>query len=512
MRHVIVFISFLCILITAQFIDTEFPYKCYPKDYYNYAAYLEYTCKSDGKSRRSECLNVGDQQYYNQSNVEVITYLCEHGLNLLKLYTEVFDPFKNVRVLDTSYLGINDITLIQSQSNFVSENKIARWKATNNRLTQIPVSSLDCMPNLFEIDFSHNEIFVLNLKKLEKANVKLLMVNCSHNFISIIDSGSLSTLPRLEILDLSHNRIAQIDEVAFGYNKHLKELRLGNNPLTKFSSKSISSLQNLEILDLSNTQIGQDNDGSFENNPKMKELNLIGTSLKKFSFNTFSPEADSIEVHLPSNKIEELDISCVNTVCHFKHFYEDDFFQNIRIFKAAANRDQDISKLLEKIGPSVESLDLSQNSIETLDDRMLENFTRLQHLILSHSNISKIENNAFLRQSNLILLDLSDNKLKNINNVVFSFHWTLKFLNLLGNQLTQLDKVTPNNLLKLESLKILKNPLDPVYLEDFLEQWKYRGVKIDAKMNTSFATQTVMTEAGRTTAASTTKPESQESI
>lgn len=479
MKRAIIFILFI-LLAKSQFIDKQFPYECFFTN--GPIVYLEYTCKIDGNPQRSTCLN---PLYFHQSGVEVLTYLCAKQLNSLTLYPDVFSVFKNVRVLDTSYLGINNITFVRSD--LISENQISRWRSAHNKLTQIPNSILDWMPKIDDVNFSFNKIIYFSFKSLTKAS-DISILNCSHNEILNINSAALSKLSKLKILDLSFNKIAWIDEAAFKSNLNLKVLNLENNPF-KFSSKLISSLRDLEILDLSNTQNGKDNYGSFENNPKIKKLNLNGIPLKRFNFNIFSRQTKLVDVHLPSNSIEELDISCVDSICHFKQFYKDDFFKNIRNFKASGNRDQNYSNLLENIGQNVDTLDLSQNSIGTLKNKMLERFSNLKHLNLSHSNISKIESDAFLRQSNLVTLDLSKNELKNIDSVTFAFHWKLEHLKLAGNHLTEINKVVPTILQKLKLLEILENNFNPLYLEGLLEQWKYYGVKIDVNINASITTQ-----------------------
>lgn len=481
MNYTIILVTLLSLFAKAQFLGKDFPYGCYFT--HGDTEYLEYTCEFDGKSRRS-CLN---QWRIHQTEVKVIRYLCESKkMDSLNIYANVFNYYKNVSMLDTSYLGITSITPIRSESS-VSANEMYRWLAIENQLKQIPNSILDWMPRIQEINFSNNKIHALNFKGLKKAR-EISTVNCSHNDIGTLEIGALSTLPNLEVLDISYNRIVRIGEDAFSNNKMLKVLNLANNPLTKFGSKLISSLHNLEKLDLSNTQIGHDNDGSFEDNPKIKELNLRGIPLKKFSFNTFSLQTGSVEVYLPTNSIQELDISCGNSICHFKQFHEDDDFKNIRIFKASGNRGQNMSKLLDKIGMNVTTLDLSQNSIEILKENLLDRFLFLQHLNLSHSNISKIEDNTFSRQSNLISLDLSNNNLKDFDKVTFSFNKTLKNLNLAGNHLTRLAKILPEYLPMLKSLEISNNPMNLLCLEEFLKRWNHTDVKIDVKIDACAAT------------------------
>lgn len=377
MRYAIVFVLLLSLLVKAQ-LDEVFPHECNIPDDYG-AGYLEYTCKFEEKSRHfSSCVDES-----NSASVEVIRYLCETPLNSLTLHADMFNDFGNVHVLDTSNLGIEKITLVRSESIHAFENQIIKWTAVHNRLEQIPISILDWMPKITEINFSFNRIHLLNFKNLKDTN-NITRVNCSHNEIGIIPAGAFATLTYLMVLDLSYNKINWILDGAFSvninlsYESHLKELSLASNPLAILNFKVFSPLQHLEILDLSNTQIGYIDDGSFVNNAELKELNLKGTPLKQFNFNIFSPEAKLVDVQLPSKSIEELDISCVNEICHFENFGDDDFFENIRIFKATGNHDQNISKLLEKIGPKVETMDLSRNNIELLDVNILRRFIELR--------------------------------------------------------------------------------------------------------------------------------------
>ncbi|XP_055301864.1 protein artichoke-like [Sitodiplosis mosellana] len=528
MRHIVVFALFLLVLVRAQFRDPPFSSGCFLSS--DRTEHLKYICNSKANQ---EC-----ERPFEHPKVEIIKYECRKKSSSVVLRLDELREFEHLRVLDITSIGIffiafepnTPFSVNQPATNF--QLQVAILKATKNRLKKISHEILNYMPRLTEIDYSYNEILYLNLNEFNMNN-DISIINCSYNQIENIVNGTFSTLLKLKKLNLSHNKIVKIDENAFGNGFFPNEpqvnmLNLSSNPLTdfdfrifltllnldvldmsntriqriidgcfenntkmkvlilakssleEFSSKLISPLHELELLDLSNTRIQKINDGCFANNPKMKELNLMGTSLKKFSFNTFSPQADLVEVHLPSHSIEEPDISCINSICHFKNFDKDDFFENIRVFKASGNRDQNISKLLDKIGLSVIMMDLSRNSIETLTNNMLLRFSNLRHLNLSHSNISKIENNAFLGQANsnlMILLDLSFNFLEEIDNVIFPIG--LQRLNLAGNRLTKLDNVIPRCLPKLRSLQISKNQFDSQYVDDFLEKWKITNVTIN---------------------------------
>ncbi|XP_055301547.1 uncharacterized protein LOC129568055 [Sitodiplosis mosellana] len=459
------------------------------------------------------------QNQYDKSSVKLITYKCGKPITLKKLCLDVLDIFKNSDMLDISNLGIEAVFA----SSLQFKSQIKKLRASHNNFTQIPAKLLDHMPLLTEIDYSFNQIHYVSFNRFTESN-HILSVNFSNNHIKRLYWRSFGKLQQLETLDLSHNHLrdfsdavfsgkedlkllylnnnpldrfvvvfslhtlqtldlsnSHIETIKFGKNHKLIELNLGNSSLKSLSPALISSLKMLEKLDLSNNNIEEIADHCFVNNPNMKELNLEGSLLNKFNFNTFSTKAKLVEVHLPSESIQELDISCVKSICHFKQFDDDDFFENIRFFNVSGNRHQNIAKLLEKIGPNVETLDLSWTSIKTLNFRMLKSFTNLRHLNLSNSQISKIEDDAFIRPFNLTSLDLSNNLLEEIDSVKMDLA-SLQTLNLVGNKLTKLGMVNSDNLPNLKLLKIAENPFDSTYLYDTMNEWVKNGLRIDVEL------------------------------
>ena len=65
--------------------------------------------------------------------------------------------------------------------------------------------------------------------------------------------------------------------------------------------------------------------------------------------------------------------------------------------------------------PSLNFLDLSNNLIYSLNDRVLANLFNLQELILIKNNIEELDKNCFTNLS-IKVLDLSENKLKYLKN------------------------------------------------------------------------------------------------
>lgn len=526
MRHVIVFALISLFLVRAQS-DNDSPFSngCFSST--DNTEVLKYVCRSQVNGITSrEC-----RRAFEQPNVKMIKYECERKSSSVSIKLDELKWFPNLQVFDISNLGIYSIKFDQTPYSPAPDlqPQVTIWKATHNHFQTISYEIFDYIPKIAEIDYSFNKIEQLYLNLFNMSN-DILLINCSHNQIQTVSNGAFSTLRKLKILDLSDNKIKNIDENVFASvhstndaqintlnlsnnplsefdfkifstlpnletlnmantdiqmivdgcfvnNTKMKKLILSNSSLKEFSSKLISPLHDLELLDLSNTDIQSIDDGCFRSNTKLRELNLIDTPLKKFSFTTFSSQVNTVDVHLPSHSIEEPDISCVNSNCHFKDFDKEDFFENVRVFKASGNHHKNISKLLDKIGKNVQVMDLSLNLIGTIDVRMLHRFSMLRHLNLSQSVISKIENAAFSQQSNLILLDLSFNILEDIENVLFPAN--LQILILIGNRLAKLDNIIPKNLPKLTSLKI-----DHKYHRDLQTKWISSNANIDDVIDT----------------------------
>lgn len=524
MGHIIVFGLILLSLVRAQS-HPPFSNGCFFST--DNTELLKYTCRSKVNGITSkEC-----RRAFEQPEVKMIQFECERKSSSLSIQLDELKWFRNLKVLNISNLGVYSIIFDQTKYSptFYLQPQVTALKAIHNHFKMISYEILDQLPKIVEIDYSYNEIQTLYLNLFNMTN-DILMINCSHNQIESIGIGAFSTLRKLKSLDLCNNKIKNIDENIFlGLRStddvQVNTLNLSNNPLDEFdfkifstlpnletlnmrnteiqriaegcfvnnikikvlilsksllkefSSKLVSPLHDLELLDLSNTNIQDIDDGCFRSNTKLRELNLIETPLKKFSFNIFSSQVNTVDVHLPSHSIEEPDISCVNSNCHFKDFDKDDFFENVRVFKASGNHYKNISKLLDKLGHNVKVMDLSLNVIEIIDVDMLYRFSILLHLNLSHSNISKIEDTAFLQQSNLVLLDLSFNNLKDIENVVFPKN--LEILILIGNRLTKMENVNPRYIPNLKSLKI-----DLEYIDDLRKKWNsFNDVKIDNAMD-----------------------------
>lgn len=355
--------------------------------------------------------------------------------------------------------------------------KIPECTVTNLELN---AENLNKFPNLMRIDVSSFEIQSVSLKITNSQNRhdSITSFYVSHNHLDNIPASIFAYLPNLKDIDFSHNHF---ESFSFDKIPKLMQINGSHNKISKLEPELFSSLVHLEYVDFSFNQIESIPANFFENNSKMRFLNLQNNvQLKSFDFSVFSRSVTSIDVQLPSKNIESLDISCRSANCLFNDVENEALFGNLRQLHAAGNHFENVTNLLDKLCNCIETVDLSGSFVGTISSSMFRRFYHLEHLHLSQSNISHIQADAFRYQTLLITLDLSYNHLNDVDSIMAHQNQPhLKRLNLEGNSLTKIDNVTPEHWPELTLIAISKNRFSCGYLRKFSEQWtKYKKVQL----------------------------------
>lgn len=357
-----------------------------------------------------------DDQYQSQT-LKLIKYEGNHSLNVLKLDLNYFNSFPNLRTVDISG---NKIYFIGAQKSQSQKDSITFFNISHNNLMDHATWVFEYTQNLNKLDFSFNKFPKLT-------------------------SSDFSKAPKLSWIDGSNNQITELEHGVFGTLHHLEYLDLSENAISLLSIKT------------------------FESNTQIRYLNLHKNSLKNFSFKMFPSSVTSIDVHLPTESIERLDISCQKSVCLFRNFEKLALFENLQRLYAAGNHFTNVIDVLNALTNGIESLDLSGTFFGSINGGMFERFVRLKYLYLSNAGISNIKPNAFDYQKALISIDLSNNELTEVDSFFLPDH--LQILNLKGNQLTNIDIITPDRFPSLNSLEIYSNRFSCDYLVNFLKKW-----------------------------------------
>lgn len=313
---------------------------------------------------------------------KTLKYVAERERNKEKnepIYLYAINFNRDLVEWDTSDLSISEFETRSRTQNTAISN-IRKWDASNNNIRELPKTFIENeLPNLNEIDLSNN------------------------NFTSLPENAA-----------------------SFTYFANLQKIVLSGNSINEIGQRAFSKLKDLTHLDLSGNQITTLSEGLLESNTKLESLNLQGNPMKTFSYNVFAPSMPSLSswlVKLPSSDIEILDVSCTITpgngsVCPFRGFNRGDNFTKIQQFDASGNQlnDQDWLQCVERLGSTLEKLDLSHNKISGLTSETLQKFPKLTSIKLCHMNWSKLDFCAFRNQPQLQYLNVSHNRLEDIDN------------------------------------------------------------------------------------------------
>ncbi|XP_022721182.1 probably inactive leucine-rich repeat receptor-like protein kinase At3g28040 isoform X1 [Durio zibethinus] len=252
------------------------------------------------------------------------------------LNQSIFQPFKELRILNLSWYGIN---LIQKEglNGLLRLQKLETLDLSGNFFSNNSLQSLSALTSLKKLILNNNYMEgsfpVQELSVLENLEFLDLSDNFLRGSLTMQGSSGLLRLHKLETLDLSFNYISNISLRSLSALTSLKTLILSYNDMEgSFPVQELSVFENLEFLDLSNNKL----EGSL----KMQDL-------KKLS---------------KLRKLEYLDLSY------------NDF-------------DKDIMRLSESLS-SLKSLDLSFNYMEgSLSNQDLKSSTKLEILDLSFNNL-----------------------------------------------------------------------------------------------------------------------------
>lgn len=191
-------------------------------------------------------------------------------------------------------------------------------------------------------------------------------INFSHNEIYILGSDTFRNLTFLETLDLSSNLIRAVNKDQF--NSNLTVLRLENNPIIRVDCRF------LEFL-MSSTRV-QFSWANVKEIDKSCSGNLVKIDVN--SKNDIVFRRDSLELTCAKEAVK-----------------------NWRYLNISGNQLHNTAKIIELLGTSIETLDVSFNFVGKLNVETLKNLNNLQYLNLSSSNLSDFNFKTFYNQRKL---------------------------------------------------------------------------------------------------------------
>lgn len=327
---------------------------------------------------------------------------------------------------------------------------------------------------------------VANCALCKLSSVPALPPNITHlfldgNYISEINSTSLSGLEQLQDLDLGLQRVPLvIRNYTFSRQRRLRRLVLGSNiglQLEPHAFVGLSSLQKLD-LDYCSLQDSILTENYLEPLSSLETLNLFGNQIRRLQPSMFFANMTHLkDLNLKLNNIEKL---CEPDLAGFqgKHFK----ILNLQSIQPRYNKDFDWQKCGNPFrGMSFETLDLSHNGLSMATSKQFFKAiegTKISHLKLSglmgkgfsFSNFPDPDHSTFegLKSSSVRILDLSKSRIFALKQGFFSPLKEVVVIDVSQNKVNQIDMNAFEGLQgHLKMLNLSHNLLGEIYSHTF---------------------------------------------
>ena len=356
----------------------------------------------------------------------------------------VFDSLEKLLTLDLS--GNNISTLPQGV--FASPGSLWILDLSGNYISILPQGVFASLERLFTLDLSGNYISIL-LEGVFASLGRLWTLDLSGNYISTLPQGVFVLLGTLYTLDLSGSTIHTLPNSTFATLVKLKSLDLSHNNISHISSGAVfGSLFNLITLDLSHNVINTLPHDTFKSQKELLTLDL--------SYNHLLILPNGLFKTLTKLKLLEL---CGNNMT--LHIYETfDALTGLKVLNFGNSMIKRFSLRLLGSSKNLESLDISENALETISHQCFTNLSKLVFLNMSRNLLSQLP--SFNAQTELQVLDLSENMLNTLKSTIFISLKELEFLSLCRNYIVSIPSQTFHHLYQLTFINISFNAIEQI--------------------------------------------------
>lgn len=339
---------------------------------------------------------------------------------------------KQVIDLDISYSHLRDIDSI-----FEKASNLVKFNVSHNKISDIPPMFFDEIPETTEVDFSHNRLSVIYSYDFEDAK-KLKKIHLSHNRIAQIFKEPFAHLNQLEFVDLRNNVIMEI-EFTFPTNQRPKQLHLENNPIDEIQCNLFSLVNTSTSVYFSWKAVTD-----FNTSCTMDPIHVVANS-----------ESEGVLVG-PTKKPE-------------LHCNQNAFADIYDLYDVGYNF-ENAGELLECLGPSLDSIDITGNFVGKINKNTLRKFINLDELTLSGTKLSEFD--FEMVPHGLETLDISNNHPITLLNIPHLSQLGLLIFNISGNQLRNTMEILQNLNNETMHLDISGNYLDFTTVKNPFEKVK----------------------------------------
>lgn len=305
------------------------------------------------------------------------------------------------------------------------------------------------------------------------ARLKIICADMLY-FHSSLSPGSLQTLTDLKDLYIEYCKIANLTAGAFRGLRQLRNLTLRTHntdwspvSLEIFSGTFTEELGLLERLDLSINNIWKLPEGLFCPLHNLQYLNLTRNRLRDVKvlwFGSLTPPnfnrcgLNLKTLDLSNNSFDSLPDSVFSKLTNLKDL-------KLQYNGLSYMADHALDGLTSLI-----SLNLANNKLINLPPEMFSDTKEIKELYLQNNSINVLAPGLFNGLSNLLVLDLSDNDITAewINTSTFAGLLRLVVLSIAGNKIVKLEPSVFRDLYSLQVLRLEENQIESIAENTFI--------------------------------------------
>ncbi|XP_020291799.1 protein artichoke-like isoform X2 [Pseudomyrmex gracilis] len=342
---------------------------------------------------------------------------------------------------------------------------------SENRISQLSPTAFVIHPRLRRLDLSGNQ-FVQFPSDFVKSLQFLEWLDLSRNTLRHVSEFAFSQINRLYSLNLSGNKIELVDDLAFHNSTQLQLLNLSENMLETLSERTMEGLLRLEFLDLRDNRLASLPETIFDPSRirAVEKIDLSGNRFNEIPVRALQRQLSSLlTLKIARNRIVEMFTQDVVNNVKELDLSENSLSVNairgvlgeVKILRTLNLAGTGIKTIPRLETPFLKHLNISNNAIADIKPVTLERTTMLESLDVSSNHLTDLTNliSTFKILPVLQSLDVSNNKIKTVNESSFDGLNALRSLKMANlPNCTRIERNAFRSLKKLRSLHVYNYP------------------------------------------------------
>lgn len=382
---------------------------------------------------------------------------------------------------------------------FKSNPELRELYLSNNTISALSSQVLAKMSQLLLLDLSKNSLTSQWVKDdMFQGLIRLVVLKLNHNQLSYLDSNLFSDLISLQALHLSHNRIETIHTDALQSLSNLHILDLSSNRITYVDGKMLSNLFVLRQLYLDQNKIRKIHEDALKNCSSIQDLGLVGNALEDVPLALQSPSMGQLKtldigenritfvsnasfagmsqligLRMTDNRLEELPSGFCNSM------------KKLRVLNLSQNKIKNVDPSSFTGCPELRVLRFDANALDHLPPTLAPQLPSILWLNVSENRLTWVDTSRL--PASIEWLDLSYNSIESLtgpltnNSTTTTFVQStkpshLRVMDVSYNKLTHIDQTSVP--VSLENLRLNHNHLTSIAPRTFILSSQLRKVEL----------------------------------